>query len=220
MKKTRLGLGLFLLAGLSIGLFAWRDRAYITPSQQVAIYSLANRYLEAFCRRPADLEQLFEGSLIPGSLIRKSSDFLQEMIMVEGECYGQSIRDMQEDILHEIRRMPKELISAELTSELAVGDFLDCLVEVEQSFSSLRQATISIFECIDEHLDIRGMWHHMLRPQQPEPPGYPYDRYPEPEVVILPSPEPPHYYPEPGTEAPAEPGEEPNSEDPIVEPKP
>lgn len=54
-----------------------------------------------------------------------------------------------------------------MTSELAVGEFLDCLVEVEKSFYSLQIATRKIFKCIDKHLDVRGFWNEVINEIKP-----------------------------------------------------
>jgi hypothetical protein len=189
MKKIKIGLVAFFIAGLSLSVFAWQNRKFMTPAQEVAINSLANRYLESMCRRPSDIAEIFEGSIIPGSLLNKSKDFLQEQLYVEGECFGRPMAEMQKDIFNDLVRLPRELIKMKMTSEIAVGDFLDCLVEVEKSFYSLQIATRKIFHCIDNNLDVRGFWYEMINEIKPRtsqqspdryqppyaPPGVPYD---------------------------------------------
>lgn len=167
MKKAKIGLIAFALVALGFGVFAAQNRRYMTPAQETAIFSLANRYIEAACRRPNDIAEIFEGSVIPSSLLNKSKDFLSEQLMVEGECFGRPLAEIQDDISHQIGKMPRDLITMQMTSDLAVSDFLDCLVEVERSFYSLQIATRKIFTCIDRHLDVRGFWYEMIEEIKP-----------------------------------------------------
>lgn len=163
MKKYKIGVAILAIVLLGLGLNAWRDTPSLTPAQETAIYSLANRYLKVFCRSPGDLAEIFESSVIPYSLIRKSKDYLQELIYSEGECYGNSIADMQKDLLREIRYMPENLIENNLITFYGVSDFANCLVEVEKSFYNLHQASRRVLDCVDKHIDLRGIWAHLVR---------------------------------------------------------
>jgi hypothetical protein len=166
MKKLGIFLALSLIAGLSISLSAWKERRLITPEQELAIFSLANRYIEAFCSRPSELEGVFAGSIFPATLLNKSSDFLEELIVQEGECFGQSKTKFQEETLNEIRRLPEHILRLRVGNEYSASDFFDCLVQVERSFYDLKDATYQVFQCVDTHLDIRGAWFDVLVAQQ------------------------------------------------------
>lgn len=157
MKKLRLGLAALLIAGLSIGLFAWREKKYLTADQEVQIYSLGNRFIEAFCNNPSELTEVFRGSVIPYSLLLKAQEFWQETILVEGECLGHNKAELQEALLGAIREIPEEIIKADMATEYGLQDFLGCLVDVEKTYYGLNGATRGIFSCIDEHLDIRSV---------------------------------------------------------------
>jgi hypothetical protein len=158
---------------------------------------LANRYIEALCNNPSLLAPIFDKSIVPSSLLFKSSDFLADLVDTEGECFGQSKVELQEEALRSIKRLPEELLRMNVATEFGMRDFLDCLVDIEHSFQSFADATARGFACIDDHLDIRGFWYEMLvrqasRINYPEP-IYTTPQYPgRPPVIVVPAtPEPP-----------------------------
>lgn len=175
MRKLRFGLIAALITGLSIGLFAWRDKKYLTADQEIQLYSLGNRFIDAFCHNPSELSEVLRGSFLPDSLLLKAQDFWQEMILTEGECLGHNKADIQETFLQALREIPEEIINADMTTEYGLKDFLGCLVEIENTYYNLNDATRRIFSCIDEHLDIRSVLYRSFvykAWRDAEPPRY------------------------------------------------
>lgn len=173
MKNMRVLFALLMVAGLSLSVFAWRERRLITATQEISIYSLANRYVEAICNDPSALIPLFQGSVIPSTLINKSSDFLAELNRVEGECFGQSKEELQDELLNAIRRLPEDLVRMNMATEFGVKDFLDCLVDIDNSFYSFADASTRALDCVEHHLDIRGFWYDIFVRQAREVIVYP-----------------------------------------------
>ena len=180
-----------LFAGLCISLYAWKERRYLSVDQELALYSLGNRYIESFCNNPSALSELLEGTFIPQSLLLKSSDYLTDLKNTEGECFGNHKDELQRELLEGIRELPSYLISRGLATEFSVGDFFNCLVKVENSFYGYNDAAANIFSCVDENLDIRGFWYDLFVGHRARNHRYDYDNYPiAAPISVLPPPPP------------------------------
>jgi len=203
MKKIIFSFGLILALGIGISLYASREK-HITVDQEIAIYSLLNRYVEALCNNPHELGQILNDSIIPQSLIQKATGYLEDLNRTHGECFGQSKAKIQEEILNGIEHLPEVLFELKMATEFTVKDFLDCLINVDNSSYDLKESTSGAFRCVERHLDVRGFIHLIFIEMQQghgigggTAPNYPdkyphYPNYPIPvDVEPRPLPEPP-----------------------------
>lgn len=166
MKNLRILLAFFLVVGLNIIVYAWPSEwgsERLSVVQQIALFSIGAQYIDAACADPAEIGRLFEGSIIPQTLVDKSVDYLTELNRVEGECFGNDKSQIESELLRELSKLPFVIEQLGLATELGAQDFFNCLVDANDSSSyDIRVLTANIFQCVNDHLDIRAFWYEVL----------------------------------------------------------
>lgn len=178
MKRFKVLFAAFMVFSISVTVIAWgKNKATMKPHQRVALWSLGNRYLDAACSEPRALLDAFQGSIIPQTMLDKSADYLDSLVFVQGECFGNNKDEIQFHMLKALDQLTEALNRNNMGTEFMINDFYDCLVEVERRFTDLRNSSREIFTCIDNHLDIRGVWYEIFarKPEVYYPPAEPIE---------------------------------------------
>ncbi len=179
MKKSKVIGTIFLAVALSVGVYAWQSQRLMTPKQELSIYSLASRYLDAACTNPRAIANVVAENVIASdNIITRSVAYLEELLLQENGCYGRSRAELDETLYFAVKNLPAPILELDMATEVSIKDFIECLAGIESEFVDLSDSTRRILSCI-ELLDIRGFWYNVLVPKQ-------YDHYPIDESPIYP----------------------------------